>query len=466
MVRIVSDAPFQIEKALGLAAENRWTELNALLAELHPADIAEVVSYLEEEDSARVFAAIPADLKPDVLSELEERVGVDVLESLTNMEISDIIEDMPPDDAADVLTYLPEERSREVLQLMEDEESEEVRELLRYGEETAGGIMTPDVVSMPDYLTVAEAIEKIAWIDEDEPFYYTYVVDRNNVCTGYIGLWELLKVRDRNRKLSDLVHDDFVSAHVDMDQEECARLMAKYDLSSLPVLDGQGRLAGRITIDDVIDVMEEEASEDIFRLAGSDDEELTYDSAFQASRVRLPWLLITLVTGFVSSLLLKNFMTNLSEVIVLSFFVPIVMAMGGNTGIQSSTLIIRGLAVGSLQGRSMRKMLTKEILAGAMMGLVCGLIIGVWARLLIRWTPETVSSFSPLFLAVVVGISLFSAMTFAALFGAFVPIVLNRYKIDPAVASGPFVTASNDICALLIYYGVTIGMITGLGHLG
>lgn len=453
-----------IEYGLELIADKRWSELAASLRKQHPADIAELIEAVDEEDRPRVFAITLPTAKPDVLAELEDRIGSDVLEHLTSMEISDIVEEMSPDDAADVLHYLSEERSQEVLRLMEDEESEEVRELLRYGEETAGGIMTPDFVSMPANLSVSEAIERIAYVDQDEPFYYTYVVDENGRCIGYIGLWELLKLRERGRKLDDLTHRDFVCASVETDQEECAHLMAKYDLSSLPVLDHEGKLVGRITVDDVMDVMEEEASEDIFRLAGSKDDELTYDSPLQASAARLPWLLITLVTGFVSSLLLRQFMTNLSSAIVLAFFVPIVMAMGGNTGIQSSTLMIRGLALGTLQGRKLGPLLTKEIASGAMMGVVCGLLIGGWARLVILWSPDAGILYPPWFLAVVVAVALFSAMTFAALFGALVPFLLHRFKIDPAVASGPFVTASNDICALLIYYFVTIGMIAVVRH--
>jgi magnesium transporter len=283
---------------------------------------------------------------------------------------------------------------------------------------------------------------------------------------GYIGLWELLKLKDRTKTLGEMAHHHVVSATVDMDQERVGHLMSKYDLSALPVVDTQQRLVGRITWDDVMDVMEDEASEDLFLFAGSDDAELDYASPLQACKVRLPWLLITLGAGFITSTILKRFMLDLSQVFALSFFVPIVLAMGGNTGIQSSTLIIRGLAVGALEGRGITKLLGRELAAGAIMGVFCGLIMGIWAHILISFSPGQGTEFSPLYLAFTVGLALFAAMSFAAIFGAFVPIVLNRAEIDPAVASGPFVTASNDILALLIYYGVAIALIGLYGQVG
>jgi magnesium transporter len=215
---------------------------------------------------------------------------------------------------------------------------------------------------------------------------------------------------------------------------------------------------GRITIDDTIDVIEEEASEDIFKLAGSDDMELEDPSPFASCKARLPWLLITLVSGFVTSMILKGFMQRITtmEILALSFFVPIVMGMGGNTGIQSSTLIIRGLALGSFNEKTLHKLLLREMLTGMLMGVICGSVIGLWARFIIGGN----TAFHPAFLAFSVGLALFSAMMFAAIFGAAVPLGLNRLKIDPAVASGPFVSASNDIFALLIYYGVTFLLIS------
>jgi len=454
-----------IEHIEALAEEQQWQELALLLQDFHFTDLADIIEELPHHLHEPVFDLIDEDIKPDVLAELEGRASTDVLKSLTNAELAEIVEEMVPDDAADVLGELSEARSEKVLDLMETEDSEEVRELMKYDEESAGGIMTPDVITIQDDLTVVQALEVIQELDEDEPFYYAYVVDTASKLIGWIGLWELVKVKDRSCLVKTIAHTHIVFVKTDMDQEEVARLMVKYDHAALPVVDATGQLVGRITMDDVMDVIEEEASEDIFRLAGSDETELYNETPLQACRARLPWLLITLVAGFVTSSLLRSFMTDLSQVLVLSFFVPIVLAMGGNTGIQSSTLIIRSLALGTLKGKSITTLLTREIAAGAIMGLFCGLIIGIWADFLIRSSADIPGFYSPVFLAFTVSLALFSAMTFAAVFGAFVPIVLNKIRVDPAVASGPFVTASNDILALLIYYGVAIGLIAAYKNL-
>jgi len=436
-----------------------WEQLPKFFEDLHPADIAEIINHAPASAHNILFDLLADETKPDVLAELDDQAEADILEELTDEEISDIVEEMAPDDAADILGELEDEQREEILGLMEDEESEEVRGLLQYGEDTAGGIMTTDFVAAQATMTAIEAIDYIAELDLDEPLYNLYVIDQDGRLTGWIQLWELLKKTNRDLPLEELADQETISVHTDADQEEVARIASKYNLGSLPVLDGQNKLVGRITVDDIMDVIEEEASEDIFKLAGSDDSELEDTSPLQACKARLPWLLITLGTGFISSLILKSFMYHLSlaEIVALSFFVPIIMAMGGNTGIQSSTLIIRGIALGATHSRRIMKIITHEIIAGATMGLICGTTIGLWASFVI--TQDGGVAVAPSYLALTVGIALFSAMAFAAVFGALVPVLLDRMKIDPAVASGPFVTASNDIFALLIYYGTTLLMI-------
>jgi len=443
-------------RLLELIRDDAWDLVAAELGELHPADIADVIERSPKSDQERVFSLLKDEVKPRVLAELESVAGSEVIESLSNSELSDIVEEMAPDDAADVLADLDEERSQEVLELMEDEESEDVRKLLKYEEDTAGGIMTTDVVAMQEDQTVAEALDTIAYLDTGEEFLYANIVDERGRMAGYVSVWELLRERSKNRSLGELAHRKFAAAGVDMDQEEVAYLMAQYDLSVLPVVDEAGVLVGRVTADDVIDVIEEEASEDIFRLAGSDDAELESASPVRSCAVRLPWLLITLVGGFITSFILGQYHARIAEMLILGAFVPIVLAMGGNTGIQSSTLIVRSIALGELKNRNVLKLLLREIATGAIMGCICGLVIGVWAHFLISRNPEFAPDLSVLELASVVAVALFSAMTFAAVFGAFVPIVLHRIRIDPAVASGPFITITNDISALLIYFGVTI----------
>ncbi len=430
-----------------------WEQLPKFFAELHPADIAEIINHAPASAHNILFDLLDDETKPDVLAELDDQAEADILDELTNEEISDIVEEMAPDDAADVLGELKEERSEGILELMDEEESEDVRELLQYGEETAGGIMTTDFIAASAAMTASEAIDYIAELDLDEAVYNLYVTDPEGRLTGWIQLWKLIKKANAGMTLDVLADKETISVHTDTDQEAVARLASKYDLSSMPVLDHENRLVGRITVDDIMDVIEEEASEDIFKLAGSDDSELEYTSPLHACKSRLPWLMVTLFAGFVSSLILKRFIDH--HIVALSFFVPIIMAMGGNTGIQSSTLIIRGLAVGSITEREVLKLLGRELTVGALMGLICGVVVGLWANFMVG----TETSIPAIYLAFTVGVSLFTAMMFAAVFGAFAPLLLNRFKADPAVASGPFVTASNDILALLIYYAITLALI-------
>ncbi|MBL7075909.1 MAG: magnesium transporter [Kiritimatiellae bacterium] len=446
------------DQVLTLVEQENWEQVAAAISSWHPADIADLIEQASDEVHRKLFDLVREDIKPDVLAELEREAETDLVESMTNSELSDIVEDMAPDDAADVLGDLPEERTETVLQLMEAEESEDVRKLLEYEEDSAGGIMTTDVVVMREQQTVEEALQAIAYLDTSERFHYANIIDRANRLIGYIDVWELLRERNRARKLGELAHRDFKTAVVTMDQEEVAHLMGRYDLAVIPVVDQAGVLVGRITADDVIDVIEEEASEDIFKMAGSDDAELEDRSVVKSCMVRLPWLLITLLGSVVTSLILRHFHAYLSSLIVLAAFVPAVLAMGGNTGIQSSTLVVRSLALGTVRQGKLFSILGREILTGGLMGLICGTIIGIVSRFIVG-QPGTLP-FAPAHVGAVVGLALFSAMTFAALFGALVPLVLDRCRIDPAMASGPFVTITNDISALLIYFGVTILMLS------
>jgi len=446
------------DQVLALVEQENWDQVAIAISSWHPADIADLIEQSSDDVHRRLFDLVREDVRPDVLAELERDAETDLVESMTNSELSDIVEEMAPDDAADVLGDLPEERTETVLQLMEAEESEDVRKLLEYEEESAGGIMTTDVVVMREQQTVEEALQAIAYLDTSERFHYANIIDRANRLIGYIDVWELLRERNRSRKLGDLAHRDFKAAVVTMDQEKVAHLMARYDLAVIPVVDETGVLVGRITADDVIEVIEEEASEDIFKMAGSDDAELEDGSVVKSCMVRLPWLFMTLLGSVITSLILRHFHAYLSGLIVLAAFVPAVLAMGGNTGIQSSTLVVRSLALGTIRHRKLFSILGREILTGGLMGLICGTIIGIVAHFIVGHAGDL--PFASAHVGAVVGLALFSAMTFAAVFGALVPLVLNRCRIDPAMASGPFVTITNDISALLIYFGVTILMLS------
>jgi magnesium transporter len=446
---------------LELLHDESWERAAAAVREWHPADIAELIEEAPEEARRPLFDRLPEDIKPDVLAEFDTDAGAEVLESLTNDEISTLVEEMAPDDAADVLADLPEERSASVLSLMEKEDSDDVRRLLEYEEDTAGGIMTTDVVAMRENQTVEEAIQAIAYLDTDEKFYHANLVDAQNRLVGHVEVWDLLRERNRNRPLSELADRDFTAVTVDTDQEEVARLMQRYDLDVVPVVDPAGRLVGRITSDDVLDVVEEEASEDILRMAGSDDSELEGPSILRSCAVRLPWLFITLLGSVFTSFILRHYHAYIRHLMALAAFVPAVLAMGGNTGIQSSTLMVRSLALGTVRRRRVAAILLREMLTGALMGLACGLIIGLASHFVMLGHDESMT-LSAMGMGITVATALFSAMTFAAFFGALVPMVLDRLRIDPAMASGPFISVANDISALLIYFAVTVSMVSRL----
>lgn len=442
--------------------EEQWDRIPALFGEIHPADIADAIEHAPSENRSVLFNLVAEENKADVLSRLEPSVATGILEETDDSSVASLAQEMAPDDAADIIGLLEANRAAAVLGMMEREDSEDLSKLLEYEDDSAGGIMTSDVVAMYADQTVQEAIEAIAYVEAPEPFYNANIVDKEGKLVGYIDIWDLLRERNRTKQLGELAQRDFQAATTDMDQEEVAHMLGKYDLAVLPVVDAEGKLVGRITSDDVIDVMEEEASEDIFRMAGSDDAELESDSPLKSSIVRLPWLLITLVGGFAVTYVLKQFHAAVSHTMILGAFVPVLLAMGGNAGIQSSTLTVRSISLGDIKEKRILPLLIREITTGAMMGLVCGLAIGIYAFILAMTSPEE-GSVEPLHLAGIVSLALFSAMAFAAMFGTLVPIVLDKLNVDPAVASGPFITIANDIAALLIYFGITISLVQQLG---
>jgi magnesium transporter len=430
------------------------------LQNLHPADLAEILEDLDQSERISILENLDEDVAAETLAEAEAETQLQIIENLDAETASEIIEEMDPDEAADLLQDMDQEKAKAILEHMDLDDSSDVRKLLEHREDTAGGLMTTEYAAIFEDFTVADAFSHLRLVAADiEIIYYMYVIDSDEKLKGVVSIRDLLSANPA-QLVTEIMDDDLVIVYTDTEQEEVANLISKYDYMAIPVVNQQQQIVGVVTVDDVVDVIEEEASEDLFKFAGSSEDELNYTSPLQACRARLPWLLITLGTGFITSSILKNFMTEFSQVLVLAFFVPVVMAMGGNTGIQSSTLIIRGMALNSFSGGDLFKRLISEIAAGGLMGVACGTIVGIWARYLIATDVATSANFSAIFLALTVAIAMMASMTFAAMFGALVPIVFDRFKIDPAVASGPFVTSSNDIFALIIYYAVAFTMLS------
>ncbi len=456
------DMPIPVKQAIEFAKSEQWQKLRTLLAEMPPPDIADILKSLDHNSVSAIFRLLPPETKPEVLAEIEGSISDELIESLSNAELSDLVEEMAPDDAADLLAELSDKRTEHVLNLMDDPESaNDVRGLLSYPEDSAGGIMNSDVVAMNADQTVEEALDAIADLDASERFFIANIVDANGILIGTADVWMLLREHNRQRRIGEIADTRFHAAAIDMDQEEVAQLMAKYDLDVIPVVDLQGHLVGRVTSDDIIDVIQEEASEDLFRLAGSDDQELELSSVFTSCRIRLPWLLITLFGGMINAVIFNTYRTHLetASLLVLIGFVPTVLAMGGNTGIQSSILVVRSLAIKAEPTRGIVRLIVHELGTGAVMGVACGILIGSISLVVINSQFEPTGLVSAFHLGSVVAVSLFAAMTFAATFGTLVPVFLNKIKVDPAVASGPFITIVNDITALLIYFMFTAIML-------
>jgi len=418
--------------------------LGKVIDKTHPADIAHLFRYLDLKEQKILFNLIEEpETAAYVLSELDHATGAQLLEQIDKETITEVLQDMPYDDAVDIIRNLPEELAEEILTIMQDEDSQEIEQLLLYDEDTAGGIMATEIFSLDQDLTVREAIEAVQQAEDVEMVFYLYVTDEHGKLVGVLSLRQLLMVSP-NKLLKDIMTKEVISVRTDMDQEEVAQQVAKYNLLAIPVVDDSNTLMGLITVDDVIDVMRQEATEDIYKMAGASEEELLYGhKSFKIARLRLPWLITNLLGGVITGYLMWLFKVTLEEVIALISFIPVITGMGGNVGGQSSTIVVRGFATGRIDFSTLRQVFFKELRVGAIMGLVCGLTVGLIAY---GWHHNP-------YLGLVVGIAMVTAMTVAASMGVIATSFFKKIGIDPAIASSPFVQTANDITGILIYFG-------------
>ena len=415
-----------------------------LTADLHPADLARLLAHLGPDEARTLFGWLPNEAAGAVLPELESARRSDLLDELGAAHLAGLIDEINTDDAADVLADLPEELAARVLPQLED--ADEVRHLMGYADDTAGGLMDARYVSVPESSTVDEATEIVRGCAEEvDPVYVVFVVDEAGRFLGTVSLMRLLLARG-GAPVRELMQSDAISVTPDVDQEEVARLMERYDLTALPVLTPAGTLLGRITIDDVVDVIREEAEEDLQRASGITGEEEVSSTVFQISRGRIVWLLLGLVGAFASGLVIKGFEGSLERATVLAVFIPVVMAMAGNAGIQSSAISVQGLVSGDIWGSDLVRRLGKEALVALLNGAVLASVLAAGVAAL------GLGATSPAALALTVGVSLFIVIILATVIGAAVPILLSRARIDPALAMGPFITVSNDILGLTVYF--------------
>ena len=422
---------------------NRVEEAIAALTDLHPVDRAEAFADLDDQDQAVILPQLDINDTADLLEELDDEEAADVAETLSTPFLADILDAMEPDKAADVLGDLPPRLAADALAEME--ESANVIPLLVFPDETAGGLMTTHLLTLAPEITTAEAIEYLrqTTLGSDTPF-YLYVVENNFKLLGIVGLRDLV-IADPKRRIREIMDPDVISAKTDLDQEDAARLMIRYDLAAMPVVDDAGSLRGVITYDDLVDVIEDEATEDIYRLANVPDSDLSFDSPIGLSvRRRLPWLFLSGITALFASWVISQFESLIAQVALLAAFLSVVAGLGGNTATQTLAIIVRAIALDEIEPRDAWRTLTKE----AVVGLIQGLFIGAAAAVgVYLWTGNEV-------LGLVLGLALVGNMILATVIGTLVPLILRRLGADPALASTVLVTAVTDSVGFALFLGL------------
>jgi magnesium transporter len=428
-------------------AEGKDTSILEATDGLHPADIAELIDELRKDEAVYLYRLIDEELAAEVMLELDDDVREQLLSSLTSREIAeDLIENIDSDDAADVLAGLPEQKQEEVIALLEDEEqASDIIDLMTYEEGTAGALMAKELVKVNQNWTVAQAIREMRKQAEDiENIYTIYVTDDKDVLVGRLSVKTMIFSSSSMRtEIKELFQEEKVrSIKVTATAEEVANIMEKYDLVVLPVINEEGILLGRITIDDVVDVIKEEADKDYQLASGISEDVESGDDIRTLTRARLPWLLIGMMGGMISANIIGVF--DITEHPQMAIFMPLIAAMGGNVGVQSAALVVKALANASALDETLWQKLAKELGVGFLNGLVCSSLIFIISVLF-------QIEFS---LAITASIALFCVIIFASFFGTWIPMTLNKFKIDPALATGPFVTTLNDIFGLIIYFSI------------
>ena len=412
------------------------------LSELHNVDIAELIEELDDKYGKILFELFEDETSAEILVELDEESREVVLEDLSSQEIAeDLIENLDSDDAADIIADLPSDKKVEVLSHIEDiEHASDIVDLLSYPENTAGGLMAKELIKVNEKWAVLRCVREMRkQAEEVDKVYTIYVVDDDDVLLGTLSLKKLLLSPEKTF-IKNIYNEKVFSVKANSDDEEVANIMEKYDLIVLPVVDDLNRLIGRITIDDVVDVMKEEAMEDYNKASGISEQVDASDNILTLTRARLPWLLIGLMGGIMGAEVIGIF--DIENNIELAFFTPLIAAMGGNVGVQSAAIIVQGLASNNLGMDSLAQRLIKELGVALLNGIICSGLIMIITSLI--GYPNSISF--------TVSISLMAVIIFAALFGTFIPLVLDKYKIDPALATGPFITTVNDVLGLFIYF--------------
>lgn len=427
-----------------LLKKNDIKKVIALLDKLHPADAAEIVSSLSEEDQKRIFESWDVPHAADTLQEMDESEQVDIVELLSTPLVADIVEDMAADDVADLLSGLSKRDQERILTAMERKDAVEAMKLMAHKADTAGGLMTPDFIALTKGMAAQDSIELLRKkAPTAETIYYVFVVNKDNQLIGVMSLRDLIIAKPTER-IENIMNPNVIFVDVNTDQEEVASVMSRYDLLALPVVDQEHHLLGIITIDDVVDVIEEEASEDIYRLGGVPREERLDTPISLSIRYRLPWMVFNLATAFLAAGVVSLFEKSIAKVVILAVFMPIVAGMGGNMGTQALTVVTRGIALGQLEFRKGLRVIAREIGIGSAIGFVTGVITAIIAYFI---------GANP-YLGLVLFLAMIINLGIAGFSGAGIPIILRLLNQDPALGSGVIVTTFTDVFGFLSFLGL------------
>ena len=425
------------------------TNILKLIDKTHPADLALIFRYFNESEQDEIFSKLlPSEKTAEFLNDLDESIGIRLLENESPERIASILENASSNEQAYLIGLVDKKYASSVIDLLQADKQEELEEMMAYPEDSAGILMYTDVFTLHEETKAREAINALQDQEDAEMVFYLYTLDDEGRLTGVISLRDLVTTPGETM-LKDIMSKQIHVVRPETDQEEVARIVSQYNFLAVPVVDSEDRLLGIVTVDDVVDIIREEATEDFLQMVGAGkDREILLKSSWENARMRLPWLFASWVGGILAAFIIGVFDNVLQSTIALAAFIPVIMGMGGNIGTQSSTIIVRGLATGRVSIENSIKILFKEIRVGLMLGILYGLLLGVFAVFKFL-------DVSPM-LGIVVGTSICISMIIAATIGSLVPLVLNRFEIDPAVATGPFVTTSIDILGVACYFLIAI----------
>ena len=419
--------------------------LAKLTNKTHPADLATVFRYFTDEEQTEIFSLMNEnEHTAEFLSELDDALVNDLLSNETLERIAAIIEKAPSNDQSDILNALEGDKAQSVLELLELEEQEEIAEIMGYPEDSAGSLMNTEVFTLRETITAGEAIKTLQDQEDAEMVFYLYITDDDDRLVGVISL-RALTTTPAATTLKDIMIKNVHSVRPETDQEDVARIVAQYNFLAVPVIDSDSHLLGIVTVDDVVDVIREEATEDFLQMAGvGKDREILLKSSWENAKTRLPWLFASWIGGIIAASLIGIFENMLENIIALAAFIPVILGMGGNIATQSSTIIVRGMATGRVNIGGEVKLIIKEMKVGLLLGILYGILLGLFASIVFSNAPDN--------LGIVVGLSICVSMLVAATVGTAIPLALRKLDIDPAVATGPFVTTSIDILGVLFYF--------------